>query len=80
MLTAAVLYADHHRLIRELNCDTIAETPSLSRRRKVSLVARTWLHWQWQKDPEAVFAKVSALPNPAASRHNPDHGDPSIAR
>ena len=80
VLTAAVLYADHHRLIRELDCDTIAETPSLSRYRKVSLVARTWLHWQWQKDPEAVFAKVSALPNPTASRHNPDHGDPSVAR
>jgi phytoene synthase len=80
VLTAAVLYADHHRLIRERDCDVLAETPSLSRRRKLSLVARTWLHWRWQKDPEAVFAKVSAVPSAAATRHGPDHGEPSVAR
>ena len=80
VLTAAVLYADHHRLIRGLDCDVLAETPSLSRRRKISLVARTWLHWKWQKDPEAVFAKVSALPSGSAARHGPDHGEPSVAR
>ncbi len=80
VLTAAVLYADHHRLVRELDCDVLAETPSLSRRRKFSLVARTWLHWQWQKDPEAVFARVSAVPNGATTRHGPDHGEPSVVR
>jgi len=80
VLTAAVLYADHHRLVRERNCDVLAETPSLSRARKLSLVARTWLHWKWGKDPEAVFAKVSAVPGSGATRHGPDHGEPSVAR
>jgi phytoene synthase len=80
VLTAAVLYADHHRLIRELDCDVLSETPSLSAGRKLSLVARTWLHWRWQKDPEAVFAKVSAVPNGTTTRHGPDHGEPSVAR
>ena len=80
VLTAAVLYADHHRLIRERDCDVLAETPTLSTGRKLSLVARTWLHWRWQKDPETVFAKVSALPNATGTRHGPDHGEPSVAR
>jgi len=80
VLTAAVLYADHHRLVRERNCDTLAETPSLSTGRKLSLVARTWLHWKWQKDAEAVFAKVSAVPSGAATRHGSDRGEPSVAR
>ena len=80
VLTAAVLYADHHRLVRELDCDVLAETPSLSGRRKLSLVAQTWLHWRWQRDPESVFARVSAVPGGATTRHGPDHGEPSVAR
>ena len=80
VLTAAVLYADHHRLVRELDCNVLAETPSLSRRRKLSLVARTWLHWRWHRDPEAVFAWVSAVPSPPTTRHGPDHGEPSVVR
>jgi len=62
VLTAAVLYADHHRLIRERNNDTITETPSLGTFRKLSLVAKTWGYWKLHKDPESVFAKVSDIP------------------
>ncbi|MFB6116923.1 phytoene/squalene synthase family protein [Halosegnis sp.] len=62
VLVAAVLYADHHRLIRERDYDTLTVTPSLSRRRKLSLLVRTRWHWIWNKDPEAVFAKVAAVP------------------
>ncbi|QLD90878.1 phytoene/squalene synthase family protein [Natronomonas salina] len=59
VLTAAVLYADHHRLIREGGYDTLTRTPSLGTLRKLVLVARTRWHWQFVEDPEAVFRTVS---------------------
>ena len=62
VLTAAVLYADHHRLIRNRGNDTVTETPSLGTFRKLALVAKTRLYWAWENDPEAVFAKVSEIP------------------
>ena len=62
VLTAAVLYADHHRLIRNRGNDTVTETPSLGTIRKITLVAKTRLYWAWNSDPEAVFAKVSEVP------------------
>lgn len=62
VLTAAVLYVDHHRLIRERGYDTITRTPSLGTLRKLSLVARTRWHWTWTKDPAIVFAKLSEIP------------------
>ena len=61
VLTAAVLYADHHRLIRSRGNDTVTETPSLGTLRKLALVAKTRLYWAWNDDPEAVFAKVSEV-------------------
>jgi len=63
VLVASVLYADHHRLVRERDFDTLTETPGLTKRRKLSLLVRTRWHWTWSKDPEAVFAKVSAVPS-----------------
>ena len=63
ILVSAILYAEHHRLIRERDYDTLTATPSISKRRKVSLLARARWHWIWNKDPEAVFAKVSSVPN-----------------
>jgi phytoene synthase len=62
VLLAAVLYADHHREIRRLDCDVLSETPSLSLGRKLSLLVRTRLHWTVEKDPEAVFRRVSVVP------------------
>jgi phytoene synthase len=62
VLTAAVLYAEHHRLIRDLDYDTVSERPSLGTFRKLSLVVRTRWHWMRHGDPETVFAKVSAVP------------------
>jgi phytoene synthase len=58
VLLAAVLYADHHRLIRNLGYDTVSTTPELSFARKISLLVRTRWKWQWNKDPEAVFYEV----------------------
>jgi phytoene synthase len=67
VLLAAVLYADHHRLIRNRGYDTLSATPELSSARKLSLLARTRWHWLWNKDPGAVFAKVSTV------SHTPSH-------
>ncbi|MFB6205549.1 MAG: phytoene/squalene synthase family protein [Haloglomus sp.] len=79
VLTAAVLYADHHRLVRERDCDVLSETPSLSTRRKLRLVVETRLHWFWTKDPETVFARVSAIPSGTQPSH--EHpGEPLPAR
>ena len=58
VLLAAVLYADHHRLIRDRGYDTVSTTPELSFARKISLLVRTRWKWQWNKDPEAVFYEV----------------------
>ncbi|PSQ16476.1 geranylgeranyl-diphosphate geranylgeranyltransferase [Halobacteriales archaeon QS_8_69_26] len=63
VLLAAVLYAEHHRLIRARGYDTVSATPSLGTARKVALVARTWIHWKRTRDPEAVFRRVSAVPD-----------------
>ncbi|MFC5278253.1 phytoene/squalene synthase family protein [Halorubrum rubrum] len=59
VLLAAVLYADHHRLIRNLGYDTVSTTPELSFTRKISLLVRTRWKWQWNPDPEAVFYEMS---------------------
>ena len=58
VLLAAVLYADHHRLIRNRGYDTVSTTPQLSLTRKLSLLVRTRWKWQWNRDPEAVFYEV----------------------
>ena len=79
VLTAAVLYADHHRLVRGRDCDVLAETPSLSTLRKIRLVIETRWRWFWSKDPEAVFAKVSAVPSGASASHD-RQGEPMPAR
>jgi len=73
VLVAAVLYADHHRLIRERDYDVLSETPSLGTLRKLTLVARTRWHWLWSQDPETVFRRVSAVPDvPADDDTDPD--------
>ncbi len=62
VLLAAVLYAEHHRLIRAQEFDVLTTRPSLSRRRKLWLIVRTWWHWRQFHDPVAVFSRVSAVP------------------
>ncbi|SDJ22046.1 phytoene synthase [Halovenus aranensis] len=62
VLLSAVLYAEHHRLIRKQEFDVLTSRPSLSRRRKLWLIARTWWHWRRFRDPVAVFERVSAIP------------------
>ena len=62
VLTAAVLYAEHHRLIRARDFDVLASPPSLGAARKTYRLARTYLAWRRLGDPVAVFRRVSAVP------------------
>jgi len=62
VLLAAVLYAEHHQLIRRQNFDVLAARPSLSTPRKLWTVARTWYYWRRLGDPVAVFRRASAVP------------------
>jgi phytoene synthase len=80
ILLSAVLYADHHRLIRQRGFDTLTATPGLSKRRKLWLVARTRWQWLWSKDPETVFASVSAVPTGSAHRQEAGPHEPRPVR
>ena len=72
VLLAAVLYVDHHRLIRNRGYDTVSTTPELSLARKLSLLVRTRWKWQWNRDPEAVFYDMCTDLDRSRERH--DHG------
>jgi len=61
VLLASVMYAEYHRQIRGRDYDVISSEPSLGTLRKLSLYARTRLVWAREKDPVAVFEKVSAV-------------------
>ncbi len=80
VLLAAVLYADHHRLIRDLGYDTVSTTPELSFRRKIALLVRTRWKWQWNRDPEAVFYEVTNGFDADANLRGHGPRDPTIAR
>jgi len=82
VLLAAVLYADHHREIRRLDCDVLSTTPSLSTRRKLYLLAKTRLYWAIERDPVAVFRRVSVVPYPddGDTTRDPGHSGPSHGR
>jgi len=73
VLVAAVLYADHHRLIRRRGYDTLSATPAIGTARKLALVARTRWHWLWNRDPETVFLRVSCVPEVPGDL-DPDRG------
>ncbi|MFW6018176.1 MAG: phytoene/squalene synthase family protein [Halapricum sp.] len=76
VLLAAVLYADHHRRIRNVGFDTIHRDANLSRARKLYLIAKTWWHWRKHRDPETTFYAVSAVPEDASI---PEHHPESVA-
>ena len=82
VLLAAVLYADHHREIRRLDCDVLSTTPSLSTPRKLFLLAKTRLYWAIEHDPVAVFRRVSVVPYPddGDTTRDPGHSGPSRGR
>jgi phytoene synthase len=63
VLLAAILYVDHHRMIRAREFDVVSATPSLSISRRLWLAARARLAWQRTPDPMTVFRRVSAIPD-----------------
>ena len=73
VLAAALLYAEHHRLIRARGFDVISKTPQLGVARSLAVLARARWHWTWNKNPEAVFRRVSAVPDREGSAHRTDH-------
>ncbi|SIR58587.1 phytoene/squalene synthase family protein [Natronorubrum thiooxidans] len=74
VLLAAVLYAEHHTIIRNQQYDVLSTEPSLSTARKLWCLAKTRWHWHWNRDPEAVFQRVSAVPALETDRSEPGHG------
>ncbi|MGM0604609.1 MAG: phytoene/squalene synthase family protein [Halobacteriota archaeon] len=72
VLCAAVLYADHHRLIRDRDYDVLSSTPTLGTLRKLRLLAKTRWRWIWSTDPEAVFSEVSGIGSPESRSHGPE--------
>jgi len=75
VLLAAVLYADHHRLIRDREYDVFTTHPSLSIRRRLSLAIRTWILWRLWGDAETVFYRVAPIDrHPAAEDSTNDDG------
>ncbi|WP_226007687.1 phytoene/squalene synthase family protein [Natrinema salinisoli] len=75
VLLAAVLYAEHHTIIRAQDYDVLSREPSLSTARKLWCLAKTRWHWHWNRDPEAVFQRVSAVPTTEHERRSSEHGD-----
>ena len=73
VLLAAVLYAEHHRLIRNCGYDVLNQEPELGTLRKLSLVVRTRWRWQWSNDPEEVFRRVSAVGGARSPSRVPYH-------
>jgi phytoene synthase len=81
VLLSAVLYAEHHRLIRKQDYDVLSAEPELSLPRSLYLAAKTRWHWLWNSDPEAVFRRVSAVPyGDTAEGHGREHGESMPAR
>ncbi|WP_135821052.1 phytoene/squalene synthase family protein [Halostella litorea] len=80
VLLSAVLYADHHREIRKQGYDVLSAEPELGTARKLWLAARTRWHWQWNRDPVAVFRRVSALPESGRTRYEAEPPEPVPVR
>lgn len=75
VVLAAILYADHHRLVRAREFDTLSATPQLSTRRRLWLAARAHWHWRRTRDPVTVFRTVSTLSDDGAEpRFGPVRG------
>lgn len=79
VLLSAVLYAEYHRAIRQQDGDVLTTAPSVGLLRKLRVVARTRFEWAFNKDPETVFERVSALPSTETNRRDIQSGDPTFA-
>jgi len=73
VLYAAVLYAEHHRLIRARDYDVLTSPPEVGALRAAWLWAKTRWHWRRSRDPVTVFRAVSAVPYGDRARAEPDY-------
>lgn len=78
VLLAAVLYAEHHRVVRARGYDTVSEDVDLPTWRKLWCLVRTCVHWQFSKDPVEVFKRVSAIPYPDDEQVDVDAGGTGV--
>jgi phytoene synthase len=78
VLLAATLYAEHHRLVRRQDFDVLSTRPSLSRPRKLWVVARTWWNWRRFEDPVTVFRRVSPVPEETEAEGISDGHSPAV--
>jgi len=74
VLLAAVLYAEHHRIVRKQDFDVLSGRPELSTARKLLVVGRTWWNWRRYRDPVTVFRRVSAVPVEHQQHGDTEHG------
>ena len=74
VLLAAVLYADHHRLIRAQGYDVLSRRPTSSLGRRLGLLVRTWYHWGRTHDPRATFDAVVDFGGDAPAAGRPADG------
>ncbi|NHN58169.1 MULTISPECIES: phytoene/squalene synthase family protein [Halorussus] len=72
VLYAAVLYAEHHRLIRARDYDVFSSPPEVGPVRAAWLWAKTRWYWQQSRDPVTVFRTVSAVPDAEGVRARPN--------
>jgi phytoene synthase len=72
VLYAAVLYAEHHRLIRARDYDVFTSPPEVGPIRAAWLWARTQWHWRRSRDPVTAFRAVSAVPDGERERASSD--------
>jgi phytoene synthase len=74
VLYAAVLYAEHHRLIRARDYDVFSSEPEVGGFRAAWLWAKTRWYWRKSRDPVTVFRAVSAVPEAekAHASHRPE--------
>lgn len=77
VLVAAVVYAEHHRLIRQREFDVLTERLTLTTANRLWLVVKTRIHWAWSRDPEATFYRVSAVSEPSEDGEYSDEDSPS---
>ncbi len=69
VLLSAVLYAEHHRLVRERGYDVLSATPSLGRVDYLRVLSRAWWHWRTAPDPASAFYRASAVPASAPAEN-----------
>lgn len=61
VFVSAVLYSQHHHLIRSVDYDVLNQTPELKRRTKVKLVVSAYWHWKRAENPTEAFRRASSI-------------------